>query len=181
MNETKMSGIIRRFDDLGRIVVPREIRKLLQLHEGDAMEVSVAGNSIRLDRHQPLRFFWEALCGPCLTVFCRNFQLACAICDTEHVLASRVTTIPKGSMLSQTVKDHIRALEPYFYSPGSQIPLLEDGSHMIDTLFPAGTKGQPIGAVVLPHYRTVTEEERICARLLADILTETIIQEEKNI
>ncbi|WP_304424682.1 AbrB/MazE/SpoVT family DNA-binding domain-containing protein [Faecalibaculum rodentium] len=181
MNETQRSGIIRRFDDLGRIVVPREIRKLLQLHEGDAMEVSVAGNSIRLDRHQPLRFFWEALCGPCLTVFCRNFQLACAICDTEHVLASRVTTIPKGSMLSQTVKDHIRALEPYFYSPGSQIPLLEDGSHMIDTLFPAGTKGQPIGAVVLPHYRTVTEEERICARLLADILTETIIQEEKNI
>lgn len=181
MNETQRSGIIRRFDDLGRIVVPREIRKLLQLHEGDAMEVSVAGNSIRLDRHQPLRFFWEALCGPCLTVFCRNFQLACAICDTEHVLASRVTTIPKGSMLSQTVKDHIRALEPYFYSPGSQIPLLEDGSHMIDTLFPAGTKGQPIGAVVLPHYRTVTEEERICARLLADILTETIIQEEKDI
>ena len=181
MNETQRPGIIRRFDDLGRIVVPREIRKLLQLHEGDAMEVSVAGNSIRLDRHQPLRFFWEALCGPCLTVFCRNFQLACAICDTEHVLASRVTTIPKGSMLSQTVKDHIRALEPYFYSPGSQIPLLEDGSHMIDTLFPAGTKGQPIGAVVLPHYRTVTEEERICARLLADILTETIIQEEKNI
>ena len=181
MNETQRSGIIRRFDDLGRIVVPREIRKLLQLHEGDAMEVSVAGNSIRLDRHQPLRFFWEALCGPCLTIFCRNFQLACAICDTEHVLASRVTTIPKGSMLSQTVKDHIRALEPYFYSPGSQIPLLEDGSHMIDTLFPAGTKGQPIGAVVLPHYRTVTEEERICARLLADILTETIIQEEKNI
>nr|WP_300838610.1 AbrB/MazE/SpoVT family DNA-binding domain-containing protein [uncultured Acetatifactor sp.] len=180
MNETQRSGIIRRFDDLGRIVVPREIRKLLRLHEGDAMEISVAGNSIRLDRYQPLRF-WETLCGPCLTVFCRNFQLACAICDTEHVLASRVTTIPKGSMLSQTVKDHIRALEPYFYSPGSQIPLLEDGSHMIDTLFPSGTKGQPIGAVVLPHYRTVTEEERICARLLADILTETIIQEEKNI
>ena len=51
MNETQRSGIIRRFDDLGRIVVPREIRKLLQLHEGDAMEVSVAGNSIRLDKH----------------------------------------------------------------------------------------------------------------------------------
>lgn len=179
MNETKMSGIIRRFDDLGRIVVPREIRKLLRLHEGDAMEISVAGNSIRLDKYQPLRFR-EALCGPCLAAFCRNFQLACAICDTEHVLASKVTTIPKGSLLSQPAKDHIQALEPYFYSPGCRIPLLEDGSQMIDTLYPAGTKGQPIGAVVLPHYRTVTDEERTCARLLADILTETIIQEEKN-
>lgn len=94
MNETKMSGIIRRFDDLGRIVVPREIRKLLRLHEGDAMEISVAGNSIRLDRYQPLRFR-EALCGPCLAAFCRNYQLACAICDTEHVLASRVN--PEGT------------------------------------------------------------------------------------
>ena len=181
MNEVKkMSGIIRRFDDLGRIVVPREIRRLLHLHEGDAMEISVAGNSIRLNKYQPLQFR-EALCEPYLAAFCKNFQLACAICDTEHILASRVTTIPKEPMLSQSAKNHIRALEPYFYSPGSQIPLLEDGSHMIDTLFPAGTKGQPIGAVVLPHYRTVTEEERICARLLADILTETIIQEEKNI
>lgn len=180
MNETQRSGIIRRFDDLGRIVVPREIRKLLQLHEGDAMEVSVAGNSIRLDRHQPLRF-QEALCGPCLTAFCRNFQLACAICDTEHALASRITTIPKEPMLSQSARDHIRALEPYLYSPGSRMSLLEDGSHAVDALYPVGTKEQPAGAVVLLHYRTVTDTERRCAGLLADILTETIIQEEKNI
>ena len=180
MNEIKTSGIIRRFDDLGRIVVPREIRRLLQLSEGDAMEISVAGNSIRLNKYQPLRFR-EALCGPYLAAFCRNFQLACAICDTEHVLASRVTTIPKEPMLSQPARDHIQALEPYFYSPDNRMPLLEDGSHMVDTLCPVGTTEQPIGAVVLPHYRTVTNAERICARLLADILTETIIQEEKNI
>ena len=62
-----------------------------------------------------------------------------------------------------------------------QMSLLEDGSHMVDSLFPVGTKEQPLGAVVLPHYRTVTDTERICAGLLADILTETILQEEKNI
>ena len=180
MNEIKTSGIIRRFDDLGRIVVPREIRRLLQLHEGNAMEISVAGNSIILNKYQPLHFH-ETLCGPYLAAFCKNFQLACAICDTEHVLASRVTTIPKEPMLSQPARDHIQALELYFYSPDSRIPLLEDGSHTVDTLCPIGTKGQPIGAVVLPHYRTVTDAERICAKLLADILTETIIQEEKNI
>lgn len=112
MKERNMSGIIRRIDDLGRIVVPREIRRLLQLSEGDAMEISVAGNSISLSRYQPLRFR-EALCGPYLAAFCRNFQLACAICDTEHALASRITTIPKEPMLSQSARDHIRALEPY--------------------------------------------------------------------
>lgn len=180
MNETKMSGIIRRFDDLGRIVVPREIRRLLQLREGDAMEISVAENSIHLNKYQPLRFR-EAVCGPCLAAFCRSFRLACAICDTEHVLASRVATIPREPMLSQPARDHIQALEPYLYDPDSPLPLLEDGSHPVDTLWPVGTKGQPMGAVVLPHYRTVTGTERACARLIADILTETIIQEEKDI
>ena len=176
MNEIKTSGIIRRFDDLGRIVVPREIRRLLQLSEGDAMEISVAGNSIRLNKYQPLHFH-ETLCGPYLAAFCKNFQLACAICDTEHVLASRVTTIPKEPMLSQSARDHIQMLQPYLYSPDSRMPLLEDGSHTVDSLYPVGTKEQPIGAVVLPHYRTVTDAERTCARLLADILTETTIKE----
>lgn len=180
MNETKISGIIRRIDDLGRIVVPREIRRLLQIHEGDAMEISVTGNGIRLNRYQPL-CFRGALCEPYLTAFCKNFRLACAICDTEHVLASKVTTIPREPMLSQPARNHIQVLEPYLYSPDSQMSLLEDGSHMVDSLFPVGTKEQPLGAVVLPHYRTVTDTERICAGLLADILTETILQEEKNI
>ena len=80
-------------------------------------------------------------------------------------------------MLSQSARDHIQTLEPYFYSPDNRMPLLEDGSHMVDTLCPVGTKEQPIGAVVLPHYRTVTNAERTCARLLADILTETTIKE----
>ena len=147
MKETAISGIIRRFDDLGRIVVPREIRRLLQLHEGDAMEISVAENSIHLNKYQPLRFR-EAVCGPCLTAFCRSFRLACAICDTEHVLASRVATIPRGPMLSQPARDHIQALEPYLYSPDCPLPLLEDGSHPVDTLWtPHGGRG----AAALPH------------------------------
>lgn len=177
MKEIKTSGIIRRLDDLGRIVVPREIRRLLHLHEGDVMEISVTGNSISLNRYQPLHF-WEALCGLYLVAFCKNIPLACAICDTEHVIASKITTIPKEPLLSQIVKKHIQALEAYLYTPKDQIPLLEDGNHMIDTLYPVGTKEQPAGAVVLLHYRNVTDTERICAKLLADILTETIIREE---
>lgn len=179
MKETKVSGIIRRIDDLGRIVLPHEIRRLFQLREGDAMEISVTGSSIRLNIYQPLHFH-ETLCEPCLAAFCKKFRIACAICDTERVLASKVTAIPKDSMLSRPARGHILALEPYLYNGDSQMPLLEDGSYAVDTLCPIGTKEQPMGAVVLPHYRTVTNTERMCAQFLADILTETIIQEEKN-
>jgi AbrB family looped-hinge helix DNA binding protein len=37
----KNSGIVRRLDDLGRIVIPKEIRKTLNLKEGDAMVIEV--------------------------------------------------------------------------------------------------------------------------------------------
>ena len=37
----KATGIVRRLDDLGRIVLPKEIRRTLNIHEGDAMEIWV--------------------------------------------------------------------------------------------------------------------------------------------
>ena len=35
----KATGIVRRIDDLGRIVVPKEIRRVLRIREGDSMEI----------------------------------------------------------------------------------------------------------------------------------------------
>lgn len=40
------SGIIRRIDDLGRIVIPKEIRKVCGVREGDPLEVSTDGKSV---------------------------------------------------------------------------------------------------------------------------------------
>lgn len=39
----RATGIVRRIDDLGRIVIPREIRRSLGIREGDALEIFVDG------------------------------------------------------------------------------------------------------------------------------------------
>lgn len=50
----KATGIIRRIDDLGRIVLPKEIRRSLNVNEGDAMEIYVdeSHNGIFLCKYQ---------------------------------------------------------------------------------------------------------------------------------
>ena len=84
----KRSGIIRRFDMLGRIVVPKEIRQVLRLKEGDPMEIGICGESIVMERYQPLLYL-EDTCEKHLQALAGNCSIACAILSTEHVLASK--------------------------------------------------------------------------------------------
>lgn len=50
----KATGIVRRIDDLGRIVLPKEIRRTQNLREGDPMEVYTTEDSIVLKKYCPL-------------------------------------------------------------------------------------------------------------------------------
>ena len=45
------SGIIRRIDELGRIVIPKEIRKSLRIKNGDSLEILVEGDNITLRKY----------------------------------------------------------------------------------------------------------------------------------
>ena len=46
------SGITRRIDELGRIVIPKEIRRNLRIHNSDEIDISLDGNSIILNKHE---------------------------------------------------------------------------------------------------------------------------------
>lgn len=48
-----MTGIIRRVDDLGRIVLPKEIRRKLGIGEGTPMEMFVSADSVTLKKYYP--------------------------------------------------------------------------------------------------------------------------------
>jgi AbrB family transcriptional regulator (stage V sporulation protein T) len=47
----KPTGIVRRIDDLGRVVMPKELRRTLRIREGDPLEVYVDGNSVILKKY----------------------------------------------------------------------------------------------------------------------------------
>lgn len=48
------TGIIRRIDDLGRVVIPKETRKLLGIQEGDSLEISLDANKVVFQLYFPI-------------------------------------------------------------------------------------------------------------------------------
>ncbi|AGX43992.1 AbrB/MazE/SpoVT family DNA-binding domain-containing protein [Clostridium saccharobutylicum] len=48
----KNTGIVRKVDDLGRIVIPKELRKTLNINEGDALEIFTESKDIILRKYQ---------------------------------------------------------------------------------------------------------------------------------
>lgn len=75
----KETGIIRPIDELGRIVLPKEIRKNLNLNTKDGMEIYTEGERIILKKHMPNCIF----CGSDNDLI--NFQdkLICPACLGE--------------------------------------------------------------------------------------------------
>lgn len=49
----KATGVVRKVDELGRVVLPKELRKTLEIAERDALEVYVSENSIILKKYEP--------------------------------------------------------------------------------------------------------------------------------
>ncbi|HHX18301.1 MAG TPA: AbrB/MazE/SpoVT family DNA-binding domain-containing protein [Clostridium sp.] len=53
----KSTGIVRKVDELGRVVLPIELRRNLDIHEKDALEIFVDDDKIILKKYQPADIF----------------------------------------------------------------------------------------------------------------------------
>lgn len=49
----KATGIVRRVDDLGRIIIPKEIRRTLRIHDGDPMEIFIEDGGVYFKKYSP--------------------------------------------------------------------------------------------------------------------------------
>ena len=80
----KATGIIRRIDELGRVVIPKEIRRTIRIREGDPLEIFVEGGAVIFKKYQTMGNL-ETQCN----VLCDTFQRmssACAVFDIDGEL-----------------------------------------------------------------------------------------------
>lgn len=56
----KSTGIVRKVDELGRVVLPIELRRTLDINEKDSLEIFVEGNQIILKKYEPACIFCQS-------------------------------------------------------------------------------------------------------------------------
>jgi transcriptional pleiotropic regulator of transition state genes len=75
----KSTGIVRKVDELGRVVIPIELRRTLGIGEKDALEIYVDGERIMLKKYEPACIF----CGNADSVSYFKGKIICHICLSE--------------------------------------------------------------------------------------------------
>ena len=64
----KATGIVRRIDDLGRVVIPKEIRRTMRIREGDPLEIYTdTDGQVIFKKYSPMGGLSEAASPPCAT------------------------------------------------------------------------------------------------------------------
>ncbi len=75
----KSTGMVRRVDELGRIVLPKELRNTFDIEEKDALEIYTEGNTIILKKYEPSCIF----CGDAADVTTFHGRNVCRKCIKE--------------------------------------------------------------------------------------------------
>ena len=83
----KATGIIRRIDDLGRVVIPREIRRSLKIREGDPLEILIEKNCVCFKKYSTLGSFSEDILRVAQDMAQRTFKHQIAIYNRDSKIS----------------------------------------------------------------------------------------------
>lgn len=175
----KATGIVRRIDELGRVVIPKEIRRTLRIREGDPLELFTDRDELMLKKYSPIASVERFAEGTAKSL---NEQSGClaAICDTDSVLSA--SGQGKKSLLGKTVSEKLTEImnsrRSYLANKsegGEIIPLTgeEEIVYTAQVIVPIVSGGDCLGAVVLLSVEegAVLESASVkLARLTADII-----------
>ena len=121
----KATGIVRRIDDLGRVVIPKEIRRTMRIREGDPLEIYTDNDGeVIFKKYSPIGEL-GIFSGQYADVMCKIGGYPVVICDRDHVIAT--AGIPKKEMLerrvSQGLEDIMETRKTYIFDSPSKSPL----------------------------------------------------------
>lgn len=148
----KATGIVRRIDDLGRVVIPKEIRRTMRIREGDPLEIYTDNDGeVIFKKYSPIGEL-SPHSSQYADVLCKSSGFPALICDRDHVVAA--AGVSKKEYLERRISGDLENLmegrQSFSASNSSQhfIPV-EGVDRRAAVVFPVIASGDISGAVVL--------------------------------
>lgn len=155
----KATGIVRRIDDLGRVVIPKEIRRTLRIREGDPLEIYTATDGeVIFKKYSPVGEL-GTFASQYADVLSRISSMPTLVCDRDHVIAA--SGISKREYLERRVTS---SLEGYMENRRSyvlhqnsveDVQPVEGMDRPASVIYPIIASGDVTGAVVFLKGDTV--------------------------
>ena len=126
----KATGVVRRIDDLGRVVIPKEIRKTLRIKEGEPLEIFTdREGQVILKKYSPIGELSEFATGYAETLSKTTGHIAC-ITDKDTVIA--ISGGPKKEFLEQNVSEELEQLMEDKETPYDFVKIFSDTVEAFD-------------------------------------------------
>lgn len=149
----KATGIVRRIDDLGRVVIPKEIRRTLRIREGDPLEIyTEKDGGVIFRKYSPigdLQGFAAQICDS----IGKNTGRMAAIADRDAIIA--LSGAPKRELVDRRNSEELEHLmeqrKAYRYIPGEAKLAVVEGSdkYFLGTAAPILSQGDLLGCVLM--------------------------------
>ena len=148
----KATGIVRRIDDLGRVVIPKEIRRTMRIREGDPLEIFTDNDGeVIFKKYSPIGEL-SSITGQYAEVLARGTGLAVIITDRDSVIAcagiSRKEVIDRR--VSQSLESIMEKRENYVCAVDSErMKPVEGIEREAAVAFPIIGGGDVSGSIVM--------------------------------
>lgn len=175
----KATGVIRRIDDLGRVVIPKEIRKNLRIKEGDNLEIFVSGEDVILKKYSMMNKIND-LASELTDAIYTFMKHSIFITDTDTIVAGsgplKKNYLGKNisDFLVESIKRRDKMIENHF----KELEILNDDSlecsYVLNTIL---VNGEAVGLIlIISEDEKLGENEMQMAGIVSSFMTKYLEQ-----
>ena len=147
----KATGIVRRIDDLGRVVIPKEIRRTMRIREGDPLEIYTdREGEVIFKKYSPIGEL-SAFAAQYAETLYKTCNMAVIISDRDAVIAS--AGVSKKEYGDRKLSDELESIMEnrtmYVWRDGAEQygPIADHCSHFVSCAMPIISEGDVVGCV----------------------------------
>lgn len=173
----KTTGVVRKIDDLGRIVIPKEIRRTLKIRDGESLEIFVDKEMVTLKKYSTMEDLQE-VAKKLLDAISNTTSKNIFVADRDNFIAGSGDMKKKFSnqAISSYLEEVLRDCENVLSKEVKRIELISgvEGEYAY-AVSPILAEGDAIGLVlILSKNQTITEEDLVMTSIVSQFLTKYV-------